>query len=56
MQALYLALQVIGAELYTSDAHRAGELVWQQEGRGYGFPVPRGMEDLLIGDDAAPTG
>jgi hypothetical protein len=55
MQALFLALQAIGTDLYTSEHHRAGELVWEQEGRGYGFPVPKTIRDLLIGDDAAPS-
>jgi hypothetical protein len=52
MQALFLALQAIGTDLYTSEHHRAGELAWEQEGSGYGFPVPKTIRDLLIGDDA----
>ena len=52
MQALLLALQMIGAELYSSKHHDAGELVWEREGGGYGFPVPRTISDLLVGDDA----
>lgn len=55
MQALFLAMQAIGTDLYTSEHHRAGELVWEQEGRGYGFPVPNMIRDLLIGDDAPPS-
>jgi hypothetical protein len=52
VQALLLALQMIGAELYSSKHHEAGELVWEREGGGYGFLVPRTISDLLVGDDA----
>jgi hypothetical protein len=51
VQALFLALQAIGAELYTSEHHELGRLIWEKEGDGYGFPVPRTIRDLLIGDD-----
>ena len=54
MQALVLALQAIGTELYMSEHHQAGELLWEQQGRGYGFPVPDTIRDLLIGDDGLP--
>src|SRR5437867_2959811 len=43
VQSLHLALQKIGAEIYTSDAHRSGKLVWLERGDGYGFPVPAGI-------------
>ena len=52
VQALLLALQMVGAELYSSEHHEAGRLVWEKEGGGYGFPLPRAMSDLLVGDDA----
>lgn len=52
IQALDLALKMIGANLYTSDLHEAGRLVWLEAGRPYGFPVPDTIRDLLIGDDA----
>ena len=52
MQALLLALQAIGTEVYTSDYHRSGWLYWEKPGRGYGFPVPSTIRDLLVGDDA----
>ena len=51
-QALLVALQMIGAELYTSDHHKAGRLMWSEPGRGYGFPLMHNLRDLLIGDDA----
>jgi hypothetical protein len=53
VQALLLAFEAIGAEIYTSDHHASGQLLWEREGRGYGFPVPQNIRDLLIGDDAA---
>lgn len=55
-QALLLALRAIGTDLYTSDYHRSGRLRWDETGRGYGFPVPRTIRDLLIGDDAVEFG
>jgi hypothetical protein len=50
-QALLFAMQMIGAELYASDQHESGRLVWLERGKGYGFPVPAGIRDLLRGDD-----
>jgi hypothetical protein len=52
VQALELALRMIGAELYTSSYHKAGELVHETPGGGYGFPVPNTIRDMLVGDDA----
>jgi hypothetical protein len=51
IQALDLALRTIGAFLYSSDHHASGELVWLEAGKGYGFPVPNSLRDMLIGDD-----
>jgi hypothetical protein len=51
-QALMQALQMIGAEIYTSDLHTSGRLKWLEEGAGYGFPVPTNIRDLLKGWDA----
>lgn len=51
-QALLVALQMIGAELYTSDHHKAGRLMFDEPGRGYGFPVTQSLRDLLVGEDA----
>src|SRR4051794_36365678 len=52
MQALVLTLQMIGADIYCSEYHRSGKLRWKSAGRGYGFPVPSTLQDLLVGDDA----
>lgn len=57
MQALTLALQKIGTEIYTSDFHKSGLLSWDDSKKsnsrtGYGFPVMPSVRDLLIGDDA----
>jgi hypothetical protein len=43
---------MIGAELYSSKYHDAGQLVFERENGGYGFPVANGLRDLLVGDDA----
>jgi hypothetical protein len=51
IQALELALRMIGTIVYSSDLHRSGELVWQAPRQGYGFPVPNTIRDLLIGQD-----
>lgn len=51
IQAMLLALQKIGIELYTSEYHENGTLYWFDRGDGYGFPVPRNVRDLLVGDD-----
>jgi hypothetical protein len=52
MQALIHALQIIGAEIYSSNYHKAGQLFWDDPGKGYGFPVAPTLRDLLQGDDA----
>ena len=51
VQALVLAMEMIGAEINTSRHHESGHLKWLETGRGYGFPVPNGIRDLLVGDD-----
>jgi hypothetical protein len=51
VQALFLALQKIGIEIYTSDYHREGQLIWFEANRGYGFPVTKNLRDLLVGGD-----
>jgi len=51
-QAIILALQAISTDIYTSTYHKSGNLFFDAPGRGYGFPVPVNLRDLLIGDDA----
>ena len=51
MQAIILALQMIGSEVYSSEYHKSGNLFFDAAGRGYGFPVAGELRDLLIGDD-----
>lgn len=55
-QAIIIAMQKIGAELYTSTYHNAGHLRFEKHGSGYGFPVPKPMRDMLVGDDAIADG
>jgi hypothetical protein len=52
VQALVLALKMIGSEIYTSEYHKLKKLMWDEPGRGYGFPVTQNIKDLLEGDDA----
>jgi hypothetical protein len=51
IQALELALNIIGALIYTSEFHKSGRLMWLEPGQGYGFPVAKSIRDLLIGHD-----
>ena len=51
MQAVVLALQGVGAILYLSDYHQTGRLYFDKLGNGYGFPVPKNIRDMLVGDD-----
>ena len=51
VQALELALRMIGAFIYSSDHHASGNLIWEAPGEGYGFPVPNNIRDLLVGGD-----
>ena len=52
IQALDLAMKIIGVRLYVSGYHADGRLVWHEPGAGYGFPIVANSRDLLIGDDA----
>jgi len=51
IQSLLIALEKVGAEIYTSEAHKSGKLSWLDPGDGYGFPVPAGIRDLYQGKD-----
>lgn len=50
-QALLLAFEMAGALIHASAFHRDGVLWWEKPGGGYGLPVPKGMRDMLVGDD-----
>lgn len=52
VQALMLALKMVGSEIYTSNYHKSKKLMWERPGQGYGFPVSQNIRDLLEGDDA----
>jgi hypothetical protein len=52
VQAAFIALQMIGSEIYTSDYHKSGQLFFEAPGSGYGFPVPASLRSLLQGTDA----
>ena len=56
VQAVYLTLQAIGADIYFSEYHKSGRLMLDRPGKGYGFPVPKNARDLLVGDDAVFDG
>lgn len=51
-QALILAMSMIGADIYSSSYHKSGKLMLEAPSKGYGFPVPASLRDLLEGDDA----
>jgi len=44
-------MQTIGAELYSSSAHGAGTLKWDEPHAGYGFPLPSSQRDRYEGKD-----
>jgi hypothetical protein len=56
IQALTIALQNIGVELYASAYHQAGTLFFDKPGNGYGFPIAKNARHLLVGDDATFDG
>jgi hypothetical protein len=56
LQALMIAVQMIGADLYTSTYHASGRLRALGGEEGYGFPVPKPIRHLLVGQDAAAYG
>lgn len=56
VQALLITFQMIGADLYSSAYHKAGQLIFGSPGTGYGFPVVPTLKDLLVGDDVKAFG
>lgn len=52
LHALHLVQQKIGTELYMSRYHHERKMWWIKPWVGYGFPMPKGARDLLIGTDA----
>ena len=51
VQAVLLAFQMIGADIYTSTYHKSGRLVFGAPGLGYGFPVTESLRHMLVGND-----
>lgn len=51
VQAIDIALTMIGALIYARDQHAAGNLMWLTPGQGYGFPVAKEIRDVLVGED-----
>jgi len=51
VQALVIALQMIGSHAYASEHHKSRHLAWFKEGDGHGFPVANTIRDLLVGYD-----
>ena len=45
-------MQMVSAELYTSEAGKAGPLFFETPGTEFGFPAPHSMRDLLTEEDA----
>lgn len=50
-QALYLAMQMIGTELYFNAHDEPGRLSFWGDWKGYGFPLPSNLRDEQIGAD-----
>lgn len=51
VEALHLALQKLGTEMYLSRYHHEGTLSWMPGWTGYNLPIPKNGRDLLVGDD-----
>ena len=49
--AIFAAIEKIGMELHMSRFHHERTMFWMQPWEGYGFPLPKGARDELIGDD-----
>lgn len=51
VQAILLAMQMIGAELYFARPAGVQELKWLEKNGGFGFPLASSIRDLAVGDD-----
>jgi len=51
IEAIHMALQKLGTEMYLSRYHHEGSLHWMPGWVGYNFPIPKNGRDLLVGDD-----
>ena len=51
LHAIDMAQQKIATDLYMSRYHHERKMWWIKPWIGYGFPMPKGARDLLIGDD-----
>ena len=51
IQAHFLALQGIGAELYAGRPSVLSRLTWLEADQGFGFPLPLSLRDLAVGED-----
>jgi hypothetical protein len=51
LHALNMAQQKIATDLYMSRYHHERKMSWIKPWVGYGFPMPKGARDLLIGSD-----
>lgn len=49
--AIFAAIEKIGMELHMSRYHHERTMSWLAPWEGYGFPLPKGARDELIGDD-----
>jgi hypothetical protein len=49
--AIFGAIEKVGMELYMSRYHHERSMTWLNPWIGYGFPLPKGARDELIGDD-----
>lgn len=49
--SMHGTIEKIGMELYMSRYHHERRMWWIKEWIGYGFPLPKGARDLLIGHD-----
>lgn len=51
LAAIFAAIEKIGMEIHMSRYHHERSMWWLKPWEGYGFPMPKGARDELIGDD-----